>query len=302
MIPTIPAVGFILIRHATDDRDAAPWRRAFNPPTWSGPYTMSHGLYRFEFALFGANPSEQNFLRRAKLPADLPSGSECGAVLPIRGRLFERQIRSAHTGTIDLSVKSSLQRFADLIEREFNASMERPLIVRRVLGLVIPQFEASFTQITNPPARNWRRSDYRMNNPSILTINGGSSSIKFALYQVGDPLKRGLHGKIDRVGMSGTNLTFEDPSTNQQESPKLAPDGKSAGSFLMDWLEEQKGFESVQAVGHRVVHGMQHTAPSLVTPELLNELHRISPCDPDHLPREIELIEAVASVILNYPR
>jgi acetate kinase len=60
----------------------------------------------------------------------------------------------------------------------------------------------------------------------------------------------------------------------------------------MDWLEGRHGFESIRAVGHRVVHGMQHTAPELVTGELLEELHRISPYDPDHLPREIELIEA----------
>src|SRR6202453_174043 len=37
---------------------------------------------------------------------------------------------------------------------------------------------------------------------------------------------------------------------------------------------------------------MQHTAPEMVTQELLDELHRISPYDPDHLPGEIELIEA----------
>ncbi len=132
-----------------------------------------------------------------------------------------------------------------------------------------------------------------MTDPSILTINGGSSSIKFALYRVGEPLKRGLHGKIDRVGMSGTNLTFTDPATNRQDSSTLAPDDKSAASFLVHWLEVRKDFESVQAVGHRVVHGMQHTAPSLITPELLDELHRVSPCDPDHLPSEIELIETV---------
>ena len=131
-----------------------------------------------------------------------------------------------------------------------------------------------------------------MTNPSILTINGGSSSTKFALYQTGERVKRGLHGKIDRVGMSGTNLTFNDPAANQQESPKLAADHNSAASFLMDWLEEQRDFDSVQAVGHRVVHGMHHTAPSLVTEELLVELRRISPCDPDHLPSEIEVIEA----------
>ena len=126
----------------------------------------------------------------------------------------------------------------------------------------------------------------------ILTINGGSSSIKFALYPAGEQLKRGLYGKIDRIGMSGTNLTFDDPATNRHDSRSLAAsDHKSAASLLIDWLEEQNHFESVRAAGHRVVHGMQHTAPELVTQELLDELHRISPCDPDHMPREIELIE-----------
>jgi acetate kinase len=126
----------------------------------------------------------------------------------------------------------------------------------------------------------------------VLTINGGSSSIKFALYQTGVPLKQGLHGKVDRIGLSGTNLTFNDPTRKQQESRNIAAaDHKSAAHFLMDWLEEQNSFASVRAVGHRVVHGMKHTAPELVTQELLKELHRISPNDPDHLPREIELIE-----------
>jgi acetate kinase len=129
-------------------------------------------------------------------------------------------------------------------------------------------------------------------DPSILTLNGGSSSIKFAEYQLGEPLKRSLHGTVDRIGMSGTNLTFQLPGTNQHDSRRLdASDHNSAATFLMDWLEERHGFESVRAVGHRVVHGMQHTAPELVTQELLEELHSISPYDPDHLPSEIELIE-----------
>ncbi len=127
----------------------------------------------------------------------------------------------------------------------------------------------------------------------VLTVNGGSSSIKFALYQVGEPLKRGLHGKVDRIGLSGTNLTFHDANGKPQASRKLtAADHKTATNFLIDWFEEQNDFASVRAVGHRVVLGLQHTVPELITPELLDELHRISPCDPDHLPREIQLIEA----------
>jgi acetate kinase len=129
-------------------------------------------------------------------------------------------------------------------------------------------------------------------DPLILTINGGSSSIKFALFQARNPMERKLHGMVDRIGLSGTNLICNGPSTNQLGSDSLAiPNGKSATDFLMDWLEKQKCFKSVRAVGHRVVHGMNHTQPELVTQELLDELHRISPYDPDHMPCEIELIE-----------
>jgi acetate kinase len=137
-----------------------------------------------------------------------------------------------------------------------------------------------------------KESFMKPNNAQILTINGGSSSIKFALYQVEEPLKRGLHGKVDRIGLSGTNLTFNAPTKKQPESRNLAAaDHKSAANSLIDWLEKQNHFASVKAVGHRVVHGMKHTEPEIVTKKLLDELRRISPNDPDHLPREIELIE-----------
>jgi acetate kinase len=127
----------------------------------------------------------------------------------------------------------------------------------------------------------------------VLTINGGSSSIRFALFRIEEPLKRGLYGKVDRIGLSGTNLTFHDPTRNRQDNRSLAaPDHKSAGNLLIDWLEAQDSFASVRAVGHRVVHGMKHIQPEIVTQDLLDELHRIRPYDPDHLPREIELIEA----------
>ena len=128
---------------------------------------------------------------------------------------------------------------------------------------------------------------------SLLTINGGSSSIRFAIYQIDQPLRRGLHGKVDRIGLAGTNLTVDDPGKKQPASlPLTAADHKSAVGFLIDWLEARPDFAAIKAVGHRVVHGMKHTQPEVVSQDLLEELHRISPYDPDHLPREIELIEA----------
>ena len=129
--------------------------------------------------------------------------------------------------------------------------------------------------------------------PHILTLNGGSSSIRFALYEESDPLRRQLYGKVDRIGLSGTNLSARDATGKPQERRTIETDDhRSAVIFLLDWLETQQCFASIKAVGHRVVHGMTHTAPEQVTPDLLDELHRITPYAPEHLPLEIELIEA----------
>jgi acetate kinase len=127
---------------------------------------------------------------------------------------------------------------------------------------------------------------------SVLTINGGSSSIKFALFGEGGR-ERCLHGKVDRIGLDGTTLTFHDETRKEQGSCRMeASDHRSAAEFLIDWLEARVPFDSVRAVGHRVVHGMKYTQPLQVTPDVLDELRRISPYDPDHLPGEIQLIEA----------
>jgi acetate kinase len=129
---------------------------------------------------------------------------------------------------------------------------------------------------------------------SILTLNGGSSSIKFAMYPIGGPLVRTLAGKIDRIGLSGTHLTYSEAPQGPPISQNVkADDHASAANFLIDWLEQRVGLTHVMAVGHRVVHGMQHSRPERVSQALLDELHRISSYDPDHLPHEIALIEAL---------
>ena len=133
----------------------------------------------------------------------------------------------------------------------------------------------------------------KTNVPRCLTINGGSSSIKFALYLAETRLRRELYGKVDRIGLPGTNLMFQGSKESKPETREFtASDHKSAANSLIDWLEKQEGFDSIEGVGHRVVHGMHHIQPEIVTQELLDELHRISPNDPDHLPREIDLIES----------
>lgn len=129
---------------------------------------------------------------------------------------------------------------------------------------------------------------------SILTINGGSSTIKFALYEAVEPLRRRLDGKVDRIGLDGTNLSFRVQTGIPQGTVSIEPNGRrSAVAFLLEWLETRGAFASAEAVGHRVVHGMNHSEPERITPELLDELRRITPYAPEHLPLEIELMEAI---------
>ena len=138
---------------------------------------------------------------------------------------------------------------------------------------------------------------------AILAINAGSSSIRFALYQRGEPLQRLLDGKLDRVGLEGTHLGFRDEAGQSHDGPAIDP-GAPCGviDWLLDWLEAQPAFAAVEAVGHRVVHGMAHSQPERVTPALLDELRRITPYDPEHLPREIELIEAIGQRHPQWPQ
>jgi acetate kinase len=129
--------------------------------------------------------------------------------------------------------------------------------------------------------------------PCVVTINGGSSSIRFAVYETTEPPRRLLSGKIDRIGVSGTNLIVNDPHGTPQVPRRLvAADHPTAVKFLLDWLDAQPVFASVRAVGHRVVHGMTHSEPERVTPKLLAELHRLTAYAPEHLPGEIRLLEA----------
>lgn len=129
---------------------------------------------------------------------------------------------------------------------------------------------------------------------AILAVNGGSSSIRFAIFEPGDPLRRVVDGKLDGVGRAATRLSFTDRAGVPHDGPSRESDAPgSAVEWLLDWLETQPAFDSVRAVGHRLVHGMEHSEPELVTPQLLDELRRITAFVPEHLPLEIELIEAV---------
>ncbi|HUL01503.1 MAG TPA: acetate/propionate family kinase, partial [Nitrospirota bacterium] len=130
--------------------------------------------------------------------------------------------------------------------------------------------------------------------PRILTINGGSSSIKFSLFEAGDSLLRILEGGIERIGLPEATLRVKGLNHADNFShPVTAPDHTVAVGALMDWIEERNGRDALTAVGHRVVHGgPKYGKPQRITSEMVEELQRLSPFDPEHLPEEILLTKA----------
>jgi acetate kinase len=138
----------------------------------------------------------------------------------------------------------------------------------------------------------------------ILTIIGGSSSIKFALFDVGNSLESVLAGSIVRIGLPGSTLHVKGLSPADTVSQSVnAPDQNGAVALLMDWIAARCGQDSLVAVGHRVVHGgPTYSRPQRITAEMLEELRRLSPFDPEHLPAEILLIEAFGRCFPDLPQ
>ena len=100
----------------------------------------------------------------------------------------------------------------------------------------------------------------------ILTVNGGSSSVKVASF---------IAGPLLRVTRSGTFAW-------------------TAEAALMDWIGERAADGGLAAAGHRVVHGgPDYHEPQKITPQLMQELRQLSPLDPAHLPEEISLMETL---------
>jgi acetate kinase len=135
-------------------------------------------------------------------------------------------------------------------------------------------------------------------SPRILTINGGSSSIKFALFEPGANPRRILGGAVERISLSAATLRVKGSNESNQADnftrPIPAPNHAAAVGALMDWFEGRNDADSLGAIGHRIVHGgPKYYQPERMTAEMVQELRRLSPFDPDHMPEEILLAETL---------
>jgi acetate kinase len=130
----------------------------------------------------------------------------------------------------------------------------------------------------------------------ILTINSGSSSIKFSLYDMGPEETLMLSGSISGIGTARGRFHVASPDgTVMTEAERQFPDHVEALSVLMAWLGQRAEGRTLDAIGHRLVHGgSAYIKPNLIDAQLLAALDALVPFAPDHLPHEMEAIRACA--------
>jgi acetate kinase len=130
----------------------------------------------------------------------------------------------------------------------------------------------------------------------ILTINSGSSSIKFSLYDRGTEETLMLSGNISGIGTArGRFNVNSSDGVVRTEGERQFPNHVEALSVLMAWLGESAEGRTLDAIGHRLVHGgSAYIKPNLIDAQLLAALDTLIPFAPDHLPHEIEAIGVCA--------
>ncbi|MFZ4538290.1 acetate/propionate family kinase [Propionivibrio sp.] len=143
----------------------------------------------------------------------------------------------------------------------------------------------------------------------ILTINAGSSSIKFALFQLAKPLSEQaiVFGQIDGIGTAETRLVAKDQS-GQSIADELLPGGTSTNhqvsiDHLLKWFTTREVAWQIVAVGHRVVHGGdRYSQPMVLDDTVLEQLSHYVSLAPLHQPHNINGILALQKLLTGVPQ
>lgn len=143
----------------------------------------------------------------------------------------------------------------------------------------------------------------------ILTINAGSSSIKFALFELADQIskKAAISGQIDGIGTQGVKLVaknFDDQKIVDQPLPGGASTThKEAFDQLLQWLTTNEKNTQIVAVGHRIVHGGDHYShPVILGEKDLVQLAEFTKLAPLHQPHNLNGIYAIQAILKDVPQ
>jgi acetate kinase len=142
----------------------------------------------------------------------------------------------------------------------------------------------------------------------ILTINAGSSSVKFSAQRIaGGELTPLALGQIDGVGGRATFAATTSGGENtrlaldsSRHAADHAVDHSMALTAVLDWLEQQKFGGKVVGVGHRIVHGGPvFSVPVRLDDEILRQLRALEPLAPLHQPFNLAGVEAAIQAFPN---
>jgi acetate kinase len=145
-------------------------------------------------------------------------------------------------------------------------------------------------------------------NDYAVVLNAGSSSLKFCVYQRPEhqAWELGARGQIEGIGTSPRFSAKDDSGTRLADEAldkAAVRDGRSALDALASWLRATYGGARVLGVGHRVVHGGPRFAgPTIITPQVLDELRTLIPLAPLHQPHNLAAIDAVAERLPGVPQ
>jgi acetate kinase len=136
---------------------------------------------------------------------------------------------------------------------------------------------------------------------SILVLNAGSSSLKFAVYSFQDGRENlTLTGIAEPIGIGEATLTYTDKQGEKQHESLAAPTHAAAAQRLLD-LVEHEGV-TIQASAHRVVHGgRSFIKPAMVNDEVISVLQGLNELAPLHNPPAIACLQAVRKRLPSVP-
>ncbi|MCC0008457.1 MAG: acetate/propionate family kinase [Hyphomicrobiaceae bacterium] len=135
-----------------------------------------------------------------------------------------------------------------------------------------------------------------MTTELILTLNAGSSSIKFALYEAHEPMRVGLRGQIESIG-GAASLQLNAIGAPKQVRPVDVTDHAAALSEILKVVGSASGGARVIAVGHRITHGgPDFSGPQVLDSASLDRLRRFIPWAPLHQPYNLEAVDGAARV------
>ena len=141
----------------------------------------------------------------------------------------------------------------------------------------------------------------------ILVLNCGSSSVKYKLID-SESHKVLAEGGVEKIGLPDSFLKFKRQDGTKETIVTPMPTAKEAVKNVLELLTDPKegvikSYEEIDAVGHRVVHGMEKFNKSvLITPEVIEKVKESYPVAPLHNPANVTGIEAITALMPGKPQ